>query len=104
MLQKLARRKAALSHIDWVEERKQKVKAVMTPDFISSESEDEDHMTAKQLWWESDELRLTKLDLDDVFIAKVATKRQRRMMRPLSRSADFSQRDIPSLAQAWTCT
>lgn len=101
--QKLARRKTGLDHVDWVESRKQKVREALTPDFMSSESEDEHGMAAKQLWWESEELRVTKADLDDVYVTKVATQRQRRMLRPVTHSADFSQRDIPCQAPAWTC-
>ena len=110
-LQKLENRLLALEKVNWSESTKEEVRAVMLPEYTSSDqsqlsedsSEDEPvvcRYLKKRLPWEQSRLTRAKSELDRVYLKSI--KKRNRMARlPREPHTEVSSRPIPSEPQSW---
>ena len=101
----------ALEKVDWLEATKEQVRAVLLPEYTSSDesqlSEDSEedepvvcrYMT-KRLPWERSRLTRAKSELDRVYL-KTLRKRSRMARLPRVPHTEVSSRHIPSEPAAW---
>ena len=105
--QKLKSRKDALKKIDWSEKKKEKVRTVLTTNYMSSESScseesDRETLTIRPLQWESRKLRKYKKKLDkcskEAMSLKSVRLRRKRNRNKEKPSLRLVPRDIPGWA------
>ncbi|CAB4029584.1 Hypothetical predicted protein [Paramuricea clavata] len=104
--EKLGRRLSSLNSKDWTPERKAKVAAVLTLDYISSEESDADEegktvYTVKTLPWQSQNLKKKKKSLDKHHMESLPALVRRRLY--LRKEGGMSLRPKPTNCPDWAC-
>ncbi|XP_071841101.1 uncharacterized protein [Apostichopus japonicus] len=101
---KLQCRLNAMKNIDWSEERKDRLRAVMSTEYMSSEESDmegERTRTVQELTWESERLKKYKMRLDSFYKDVLISDKSRKQKIPTVRKGDVSLRCIPTDAPTW---
>lgn len=90
--------------VDWEERKKQKVKEVLTVDYMSSEEdgegEDKHCLITVPLPWESNKLRRYKDQLDKVYLQN-STRHALAQQKLRRKKNTVSSRVVPDKAPAW---
>lgn len=92
-----------MDETDFAPAMKEAVQSVLSRDYTSSDEEvDEKTRQTRPLSWESNKLREVKETLDQTFVKKVASYKQKQMMVVVRRGQENSHRARPSTAPEWT--
>ena len=82
--QKLTRRRTGVQKLEGLD--KVQAMQLLTPDFISSDEDEEEERVVRNLTWESPRAKELKQRMEDAFYGQTTVKQRRRMIRPCRKS------------------
>ena len=98
--QKLTQRKTGVHTLEGMD--KVQAMQLLTPDYISSDEDEEEERVVRNLTWESPRTRLLKEKMDAAFYTQSTLKQRRRMIKPCRKTdGPVSNRAKPTDAPEW---